>query len=151
MNRNNILILLTFLIGLSCITSKNNANLTPVERQIKNADWHTTELSDGVSWKYFHFDTLFSAKQHITLFDVNLNKNVRIDIPFVTEGFVKTSDMAVESDAIAAINGSFLIPPREDQSFSSERMGRSSTIQERHSLPIGRTPALSSINQVKYP
>lgn len=107
MNSRNILFLFTFLIGISCITSKNSANLTPVERQIKNADWHTTTLSDGVSWKYFHFDTLFSAKQYITLFDVNLNKGIRVDIPYVSEGFIKTSEVAADSNAIAAINGSF--------------------------------------------
>jgi len=107
MNMKNILFLFTFLTGISCITSKNNTNLTPAERQIKNADWHTTKLSDGIRWKYFHFDTLFSAKQYITLFDVNLNKEIRVDIPFVSEGFIKTSDAATGANAVAAINGSF--------------------------------------------
>lgn len=94
-------------MGISCITSRNSANLTPAERQIKNADWHTTTLSDGIRWKHFHFDTLFSAKQYITLFDVNLSKDIRVDIPYVSEGFIKTSEVAADSNAIAAINGSF--------------------------------------------
>lgn len=82
-------------------------SLTPVEHQIVTAEWNVIELSEDVSWRYFHFDSLFDAKQFVTFIEVNLNGNVKIDIPFVTEGFGKTSEMANNIDALAAVNGSF--------------------------------------------
>lgn len=97
---------------LSCVNSGNtdgfeSDDLSPVEHQIVTAEWSVTELSEDVSWRYFHFDSLFDAKQFVTVIDVNLNGNVEVDIPFVTEGFEKTSEMAVKTHAIAAVNGSF--------------------------------------------
>lgn len=107
MNTRYILIVFSFLISVSCITNKNSANSTLNERQIKDAAWNTTKLSNGIKWKHFHFNKLFSAKQYITLFEINLNKDVGIDIPFVSEGFMKTSDFAIASNDIFAINGGF--------------------------------------------
>src|SRR5690554_4308467 len=106
MQTKNLFLLLSLLI-VGCTTSNEDTYLTPVERQIKNAEWTVTEISDGITWKYFHFDTIFSAKQYITVFDINLNRDILVDIPFVSEGFIKTSTAAINSDAKVAINGSY--------------------------------------------
>lgn len=107
-----VVLFLLLVFSYSCGNSKqqsvpNDASLTPVERQIKNTEWNVTEVSEDIRWKYFHFDTLFSAKQYITLLDVNLNGDILVDIPYVSEGFIKTSDAGASSDATATINGSF--------------------------------------------
>lgn len=100
-------ILLNLLIVVSCTTSIDNTHLTPVQRQIQGAEWSATAISDGVIWKYFHFDTIFSSKQYITVFDINLNKGIRVDIPYAPEGFMKTSSAAISANATVAINGSY--------------------------------------------
>lgn len=97
---------------LSCSNSEKsdnieNDNLTRVERQVVNANWTSTEVTKYVTWKYFHFDSLYDAKQFVTVIDVNLNSDVVVDIPYVKEGFIKTSEAAINSRAFAAVNGSF--------------------------------------------
>lgn len=97
---------------LSCSNSEKsdnieNDNLTRVERQVVNANWTSTEVTKYVTWKYFHFDSLYDAKQFVTVIDVNLNSDVVVDIPYVKEGFMKTSEAAINSRAFAAVNGSF--------------------------------------------
>lgn len=99
--------ILTLLIILCCCTSTNNRNLTSVERQLQNAKWDVIEISDDITWKYFHFDTIFSSKQYITIFEVNLDGDILVNIPHQSEGFMKTSNAAVNSNATVAINGSY--------------------------------------------
>lgn len=100
-------ILLILLTIVYCCTTTDNTRLSSVERQIQNAEWNVTKISDDITWKYFHFDTIFSSKQYITVFDINLNGDILIDIPYLSEGFIKTSDAAVNSNATVAINGSY--------------------------------------------
>lgn len=107
MKTKNLILLLSLLIIVTCCTTNDDTNLTLIERQIKNAEWTEREISDGIIWKYFHFDTIFSAKQYITVFDINLNRDILVDIPYVSEDFIKTSNAALSSDAEVAINGSF--------------------------------------------
>ena len=64
-----------------------NDNLTRVERQVVNANWTSTEVTKYVTWKYFHFDSLYDAKQFVTVIDVNLNSDVVVDIPYVKEKY----------------------------------------------------------------
>ena len=70
--------------------------------------WETKALSDAVEWKYFHFSNLFSSRQFISVLDIDLSDGkVKIDIPYVKSGFLKTSEGAINSRATAAVNGSF--------------------------------------------
>ncbi len=81
--------------------------LTHHAKKIKNTDWDTNSVSDNVIWKSFHFDNLFNAKQFISVIEVDLNGNIDIDIPYLNEGFMKTSKTAEKLKAVAAVNGSF--------------------------------------------
>lgn len=75
---------------------------------IKATAWSDSLLTTGVVWKHHHFNNLFSSNQVVNVLDINLSKsNIRIDIPHVTEGFIKTSRAAVQNGAVAAINGSY--------------------------------------------
>lgn len=111
--------LLTVALYTGC--GKDNATVNdkpPVENpgdqktdkeQIEEAEWETQSLSGAIAWKYHHFTGLFSSKQSITVFEIDLNnENVKIDIPFVRSGtFLKTSEAGVNTRATAAINGSY--------------------------------------------
>ncbi len=79
-----------------------------LEEQLANADWETTEVSKAVTWKYKRFNNLFNSNQSITILDIDLNaEGAKVDIPYVTSGFLKTSEGAARARATAAINGSF--------------------------------------------
>jgi len=112
--------LLTVALYTGC--GKDNNGQGPEKPQIENpgssktdkekitgAVWETQKLSDAITWKYSHFTDLFSSKQSVTVFDVDLsNSKLMVDIPFVRTGaFLKTSDAAVNAKATAAINGSY--------------------------------------------
>lgn len=76
--------------------------------KIANANWDEQEVSEEILWKYYHFEDLFDSKQSITVLEVDLSgENVKIALPHVESGFVKTSEFGERSKAIAAINGSF--------------------------------------------
>lgn len=78
-----------------------------VAKQILDANWEISKVSDEIVLKYFHFKDLFTSNQSITVFDIDLNKNVTVDIPYVKSGFLKTSDAALNVRAYVAINGSY--------------------------------------------
>lgn len=77
-------------------------------KKITSAEWNSTTLSETIKWKYYHFNDLFSSKQFVSVLDIDLSKSsLTIDIPYVGSGFLKTSDAAINTRAIAAINGSY--------------------------------------------
>lgn len=80
---------------------------TGITKQILEAEWVTTKVSDDILYRYHHFTDLFDSRQSITIIDVDLNKKVKVDIPHVTSGFLKTSEAAIKEKATAAINGSY--------------------------------------------
>jgi len=76
--------------------------------KIKSANWNSLTVKNTIIWKYFHFNDLFSSKQFVNVLDIDLStSNLKIDIPYVRSGFLKTSDAALNTHATAAINGSF--------------------------------------------
>ncbi len=75
---------------------------------LKSTLWKDSVIAKGIVWKTFHYDNLFSSRQYVTVLDIDMRKsNIRIDIPYITEGFLKTSEAATENKAVAAINGSY--------------------------------------------
>ncbi|MCM4169225.1 hypothetical protein KCTC52924_00714 [Arenibacter antarcticus] len=95
--------------GQSAITEPPEVQIPKTDIEIiSSAEWIIKEVSDEVVWKYFHFDKLFSSKQSVTVIEISAVPNVvSADIQYVESGFLKTSDAAVNTGAIAAINGSF--------------------------------------------
>ena len=76
-------------------------------KQILDADWKTSKVSNAIIYRYHHFTNLFASRQSITIIEVDLNKKVKVDIPHLTSGFIKTSKAGIDAKADAAINGSF--------------------------------------------
>src|SRR5690606_1407832 len=67
-----------------------------VAKQLLDAKWEVKEISDAITWKYFHFNDLFAANQYVTVFEIDLNNDkLSVDIPYVRSGFLKTSDAAI--------------------------------------------------------
>lgn len=95
----------------------------PAQAQLlAGANWFEREVGDGVVWRYYHFDSLFGAKQSVSYVEVDLNTpgvdlkiNYRdsyvgpapaLDSPLYPRQF--TSVMAGEiAGAKAAVNGTY--------------------------------------------
>lgn len=100
-----IIIFLYFLI----FTSGASFAQTAADSVAFNAHvWKTTILAKGVVWKQAHFTDLFNSEQEINLIEINLrNTKSRLNLAAESQRLRKTSDMAKEYDALAAINGGF--------------------------------------------
>ncbi|MEZ4969627.1 MAG: phosphodiester glycosidase family protein [Flavobacteriaceae bacterium] len=76
--------------------------------KIASATWVTKEPANGIKWKYLHFDDLFSSRQSVTVIEISgVMDNVKVAVPYVESGFLKTSDAGINTRAIAAVNGSY--------------------------------------------
>ncbi|PTX18855.1 uncharacterized protein DUF2233 [Pontibacter mucosus] len=79
-----------------------------VAEQLASATWETRKVSESIVWKYKHFKDLFSSNQSITILEIDLkDEKLKVDMPYVTSGFLKTSEGAARVRAAAAINGSY--------------------------------------------
>lgn len=119
MIKNNLLLFLFVFISFAHTGCKKDSDpkpgIPPIENpgtsdseKIAKAKWETIKVSEAVIWKYYHFSSLFNAKQSVTVFDIDLNNNkLKIDIPFVKSGFLKTSEGGASVKATAAINGGY--------------------------------------------
>lgn len=103
-------------IAVGCVGLPGQAQL------LDDAEWFTRSLGAGVTWKYYHFDNLFGAKQSITVVEVDAsNPQVNFHIGY-RDSFVGpspglnsplyprafTSTMAGEvTNSRAAINGGY--------------------------------------------
>ncbi|WP_461490916.1 phosphodiester glycosidase family protein [Pontibacter sp. HJ8] len=110
------LLLLPAMLLVGCSKDEVSPGTTPpvlqapqtAEEQLANADWETREVSKAVVWKYKHFKDLFNSNQSITILDIDLNKSgLKVEVPHVVSGFLKTSEGAASVRATAAINGSY--------------------------------------------
>ncbi|NGM62045.1 phosphodiester glycosidase family protein [Sphingobacterium sp. SGG-5] len=87
---------------------ENNQSNTDLVELLESTNWVTTEVAPGIVWKYYHFTNLLGSRQYVTLFDIDLNDpDIKIEIPYVTSGFLKTSAAAEQKDADVAFNGSY--------------------------------------------
>lgn len=81
--------------------------------------WITTDLGNGLQWKYHHFNQheLFSSNQHVSILQTKLNnKNIQFALGsadiLISDGdtlrkLKPTSSLAMDNNALAAINGGF--------------------------------------------
>lgn len=92
----------------------NGDNLLLVEEVMTVAEiidaavWEVKQLTEEITWKYAYFPDLFSSRQSVTVFEVDLSsKNLSIDFPYINRSFTKTSEAASSVGATVAINGSY--------------------------------------------
>lgn len=80
-----------------------------VAQQFANADWFERPLAPGVTWRYYHFDNLFNARQHISIIEADLNvPGVGVRIPWSNRTQLPTSMIPAQvPSAAAGVNGTF--------------------------------------------
>lgn len=77
-------------------------------RQLMSDKENTVKLCDAIEWTHLVSDNINDAAANIHILDVDLNKfDGKIDIAWLRDTLMHTSDLAEENKAIAAINGSF--------------------------------------------
>lgn len=96
--KNRILIaILPILILFSC-----------TGRQLVSDGSDSIKLCSAVEWTHIVSDSLNNAPANIHILDVDLKKlNGQVDIAWLKDTLMRTSDLAAEKHAIAAVNGSF--------------------------------------------
>lgn len=104
MNKKTAPILLSFLFFMRLtVFGQSLDSITVVSK-----DWNVTPIKKGVTWKQAHFDKLFESKQEINLVEIDLKKYRRkIHIAADSRELKKTSQFAMEAEALVAINGGF--------------------------------------------
>ncbi|MBX3730600.1 MAG: phosphodiester glycosidase family protein [Candidatus Sumerlaeia bacterium] len=86
---------------------------TDIEK-MQNAPWFAREIAQGVTWKYYHFDNLFSSEQDVHVTEVDMNvAGTALKFPHRTGGTrVTVPTFAADfANTAAAINGNFSHPP----------------------------------------
>lgn len=83
-------------------------NEDAASQRIPDTAWTTQKLGEGIYWKSYRGNDLFDARLSINLIEMVLDSsNVEFQISFGRDSMMKTSEFAENSNAIAAINGSF--------------------------------------------
>lgn len=102
--------------GLTVLASAVKGQAPADSLAMLKATWTFTELSRGVVWKRVHFSgqQLFQSNQHLNLIDIGPRaRRIRLgllsaDTPGDTaRELLKTSEMALKANALAALNGTF--------------------------------------------
>ncbi|WP_256012743.1 phosphodiester glycosidase family protein [Desertivirga xinjiangensis] len=78
-----------------------------IKEVVESAAWKSKIVADGITWKYYQFPQIFESRQYVNMFEIDLSKGYKIEIPYVRSGFLKTSEAATAKDALIAFNGSF--------------------------------------------
>ena len=100
------LILLFVLFFGSAITTIAQSGSSSVSAA--NLDWQTEQVAEGVCWKSYLGDDLFDAKLSINVLEIKpAAVSAMLKIAYREGELIKTSDLAAEQNALAAINGSF--------------------------------------------
>nr|WP_288809483.1 phosphodiester glycosidase family protein [uncultured Sphingobacterium sp.] len=116
MTRNYIYSLILFFLVISCKKNDGGTQLPydySIEQHeeltelISTTSWSTKNVADGIVWKYYQFPRIFDSKQYVNVFEIDLKKGLKIEIPYVKTGFLKTSDAATSKGASVAFNGSY--------------------------------------------
>lgn len=85
----------------------SQVELVDLKKLIGETAWKKKEVADGVAWKYFHFSNIFDSRQYVNILEIDLNKGLQLEIPYVKSRFLKTSDAAIANNALVAFNGSY--------------------------------------------
>jgi len=115
--KKNILYSLMLLFLFTACSKKNEGTQLPydyskeqkanLEELLAGTEWITNEVAPGIVWKHFQFPQIFESRQYVNLFEIDLSKGFKIEIPYVKTGFLKTSAAATANNALVAFNGSY--------------------------------------------
>lgn len=71
-----------------------------------NPQWRKEKLAPGLVWRHTHTTQLFKSPQNIHALQVDLDKR-QLELAFVTDTFLPTSQFGKENKALAAVNAGF--------------------------------------------
>jgi exopolysaccharide biosynthesis protein len=75
---------------------------------VVNAHWNKEKISRGINLKTFWFkNRLFNSNQNISVLEIKNKGRYVFDIGFDAQKLIKTSEFGKQSNAIAALNGTF--------------------------------------------
>ena len=100
----------SFILLFLCFSIISKAQNTTDNTIFKNAKWETAKISKGLRWHHLHFSDkeLFQSNQNIHFLKIKNNRrNWVFELISAGDSLVKTSDLAKQSFATAAVNGSF--------------------------------------------
>lgn len=98
-----------FISALLCLISINNASGQITDSlAFASARWETKQVKRGIIWKKTQIQSIFNSKQTINILEIDLKKHSKnLRIAAEPKKLKKTSTLAQENNAIAAINGGF--------------------------------------------
>ena len=118
------LALLAFFAGGAA--AQTNDSLTFVK-----AKWNKEKVAKGIEWRQYHFtgeEKIFDAEEFVNVVVVDQKKAKRRFVLVALDGKLRrTSQAALDSAAIVAINGSFYNTRRTIQCATSRSTGKSSS------------------------
>ncbi|MDX1941911.1 MAG: phosphodiester glycosidase family protein [Saprospiraceae bacterium] len=110
-----ILFFLSFLIALSA-------------QQPFKLHWQQEKIAPGLYWQYIHTEQLYESEQSINVLKVNTKKR-QLALAFVSDTLLRTSELAINNGAIAAVNAGFF-KIREGKGSSTYIKVKGKTIED---------------------
>src|SRR5205809_1010530 len=97
-----------FLFFITALSFALNAAAQTDSITFVKAQWETKKIAPGVKWKHYWFkNTLFHSNQNINILEIDPRRNAKLALGYEVKTLKPVTDFAVESNAIAAINGGF--------------------------------------------
>jgi len=97
-----IFLLVIELLIVWSVTAQNDS------LSLVSAKWETEEIAEGIVWKHFLFKgNLFNSNQSINILEIRKNKRKTFSIGYEPKELKLTSQFGKESNALAALNGTF--------------------------------------------
>ena len=95
--------ILSFAMVLTIVAYSQNDSINLV-----TAKWNTTKIAKGVVWKQYSFrGNLFGSNQNINILEVRQGKKYLFEVVDNGKILKPTSEFGKESNALAAVNGTF--------------------------------------------
>ena len=103
-----------------------------VADELADAEWATNRVAEGVTWRHTQVGRLFGLPQSLNVVEVDLTaRDIEIDVVSADSGRVRTSALARQAGAVAAVNGSF---------FDIEGGGETVVFSQRDGRLLKRSP-----------
>ncbi len=76
--------------------------------QVRDVNWKSERIAEGIIWKYHHFQSLNGSKQFVSVLEIDQNdKSLEVDLAFSDSTLYQTEILAESKGAIAAVNATY--------------------------------------------
>ncbi len=118
LKKKTLLLTIALFAASAGLWAQQNDSLT-----FAKAKWDTKKVAKGIVWKQYHFkdaEKIFGAEEFVNVIEVDQKKaKKRFAFYHKPENLSRTSNAAIEKDAVVAINGTFynMRPPYNSVCF----------------------------------